>query len=181
MATVFSHPAIPVGIALALGRKAIPQPLLVAGMISTVIADIDCLGFAFGVPYESQWGHRGFTHSIAFALAIAIYWTWKHKSLEAKRWVAFAFTFVSAMSHPLIDALTDGGLGIAFFWPFSGERYFFPVTPIPVSPIGGGFFSAEGLRVFLSELTQLWLPALSLGGAGWALRRTISAKKAATK
>jgi membrane-bound metal-dependent hydrolase YbcI (DUF457 family) len=32
--------------------------------------------------------------------------------------------------------LTDGGLGIAVFAPFSSHRFFFPVQPIPVSPIG---------------------------------------------
>jgi inner membrane protein len=37
---------------------------------------------------------------------------------------------------PLLDMLTNGGLGIAVFSPFSRERFFFPVQPIPVSPIG---------------------------------------------
>src|ERR1700743_2469207 len=110
MASIFSHPAVPVGIALALGQKRIPKALLFAGIISSIAADIDTVGFAFGVPYESQWGHRGFTHSIVFALALAALWAWRSKELDAQRWVVFAYTLICAISHPVIDAMTDGGL-----------------------------------------------------------------------
>ena len=55
------------------------------------------------------------------------------------RVATFAFLFLCTMSHALLDALTDGGLGVAFFSPFSNERYFFPWTPIRVSR----FFSAR--------------------------------------
>nr|HRC76832.1 rhodanese-like domain-containing protein [Kouleothrix sp.] len=33
--------------------------------------------------------------------------------------------------HGVLDAMTDGGLGVAFFAPFSATRYFFPFRPIP--------------------------------------------------
>lgn len=171
MASIFSHPAVPVGLALALGTKRIPRPLLIAGIISSIAPDIDCLGFAFGVPYESQWGHRGFTHSIVFALVIAALWAWRSEEFKVKRWLVFGYTFVSALSHPLIDAMTDGGEGIAFFWPFSTARYFFPFNPIPVSPIGNSFFSARGLHVFGAELLTLWLPCLIVGGIVGLARR----------
>jgi inner membrane protein len=46
------------------------------------------------------------------------------------------YFFLSAASHGLLDALTDGGLGVAFFSPFEQTRYFFPVRPVAVSPIG---------------------------------------------
>ncbi len=48
------------------------------------------------------------------------------------------FLFVATISHGILDALTDGGLGVAFFAPFVNTRYFFPWTPIKVSPIGAG-------------------------------------------
>jgi inner membrane protein len=94
-----------------------------------------------------------------------------------KPWIVFAFIFVSALSHGLIDALTDGGHGIAFFWPFSAERYFFDAQPIPVSPIGPAFFSPYGLFVFLSEIGMIWLPCLLLGGAGLLARKFAEKKK----
>jgi inner membrane protein len=60
-----------------------------------------------------------------------------------------------------LDAMTDGGLGIALLSPFDNHRYFFPWTPIVVSPIGlRGFFSNWGLRVMISEITYVWAPLL---------------------
>ena len=163
--------------ALALGRRRVPKSLMEAGAIASVMADIDCLGFNVGIPYESQWGHRGFTHSIVMALAIGGLWAWRQREERVTRWGVFLFTFIAAMSHPLLDAMTDGGLGIAFFWPFSTERYFLPVNPIPVSPIGRGFASAAGLHVFLSELIIIWLPCMTVGGIGFAVRKYLLKEK----
>jgi inner membrane protein len=55
-------------------------------------------------------------------------------------------------SHPLLDTLTDGGLGCALLWPFDHTRYFAPWTPIPVSPIGLSFFSPYGMYAAGVEL-----------------------------
>jgi inner membrane protein len=53
---------------------------------------------------------------------------------------------------------------------FSAERYFFPVTPIEVSPIARGFFSERGLRVLVSEMLWVWIPTLTLVVASFELR-----------
>jgi inner membrane protein len=81
------------------------------------------------------------------------------------------FLFLAAVSHGVLDAFTNGGLGIAFFAPFSAERYFFPVTPIQVSPIGAAFFSERGLTVMASEVCWVWTPAALLTAAWLALHR----------
>ena len=71
-----------------------------------------------------------------------------------------AYFFLVTASHGVLDALTNGGLGVAFFAPFSGARYFFPFRPVEVSPIGlSSFFSEWGLAVIESELLWVWLPA----------------------
>jgi inner membrane protein len=62
-------------------------------------------------------------------------------------------------SHGILDALTRGGEGVAFFAPFDDTRYFFPWRPVRVSPIGLDFFGRAGLGVLASELLWLWLPA----------------------
>src|ERR1019366_3863980 len=41
-----------------------------------------------------------------------------------------------AVTHPLLDALTDGGSGVMLLFPFSEDRLFFPWRPIHVSPLG---------------------------------------------
>jgi len=72
-------------------------------------------------------------------------------------------TFVAVVSHPLLDMLTSGGLGVALYWPYSNERVFFDVRPIAVSPIGiANFFTVRGWRVIKSELLWVWLPSVIL-------------------
>lgn len=183
MATIFTHPAVPVAIAMAFGAKHIPRPLLWAGIIASVLPDFDCAAFAFGIPYESQFGHRGFTHSIVFAIAFAALWAWRNMEfkvdgVDTPRWKVFAYIFICTVSHPFFDAFTDGGLGVAYLWPFSTERYFFSVTPIPVSPIGGSFFKdVYALKVLLTEIKLIWLPCLLLGIAGLLLRKGVAKSK----
>lgn len=80
------------------------------------------------------------------------------------------FALITA-SHGVFDAMTDGGLGIAFFSPFDTTRYFFPWRPLRVSPIGPGFFSGRALVVLTSELRWIWLPSAVLALAAWAWRR----------
>ena len=118
------------------------------------------MGFSFGIPYADMLGHRGLTHSIFFAVllgALVAYLLADH--VGGVSLVTFTFLFLSTLSHGMLDALTNGGLGVAFFSPFENERYFFPWRPVVVSPIGlAGFFSETGLRVIWSELRWAWLP-----------------------
>ncbi|MBK8556219.1 MAG: metal-dependent hydrolase [Lewinellaceae bacterium] len=133
---------------------------------------MDVLGFHLASPYGSQWGHRGFTHSIVFALVfgslMAALFYRKH---PAFRNIAL-FLVLATVSHPLLDMLTNGGKGIALWWPFSLERIFFPWRPIQVSPLGAGaFFSRWGLRVLASELFWIGFPALFLVALSHFLRK----------
>jgi inner membrane protein len=74
-----------------------------------------------------------------------------------------ACIFAATASHGLLDGLTNGGLGVAFFAPFDSARYFFPLRPILVSPIGvGAFLSQRGLSVLLSEMTWVWPPSIAV-------------------
>src|SRR5262249_23496236 len=118
----------------------------------SLLPDGDAVGFSFGVAYRAPWGHRGATHSLAFAalLGLAIGLLARLSRVRGvRRGVTAALVLAS---HPLLDCLTNGGLGCALFWPFSLRRYFAPWHPIPVAPIGRAFFSAKGLSVALTEL-----------------------------
>jgi inner membrane protein len=76
--------------------------------------------------------------------------------------------------------LTNGGLGVAFFAPFDVTRYFFPVTPIAVSPIGiDAFFSARGLRVMANEALWIWLPSAAFAVVCLTARRLLHPGRAA--
>lgn len=161
MCTVITHPAVPIALSVLLPPETASPSLLIAGAVCSVVPDLDVIGFSFGVRYGDMLGHRGFTHSIFFAAALAAGATLTvfHGGYGGP-WVIFLFLFLSTLSHPILDALTNGGLGVGFFAPFSNKRYFFPRRPIKVSPIGiAGFFSRRGLEVLLSEMKWVWLPS----------------------
>ncbi|MES1982650.1 MAG: metal-dependent hydrolase [Pseudomonadota bacterium] len=163
MPTIFTHPAVPLAIGLGLGSGVISRRLLLAGVAASVIPDLDVLAFSFGVPYTSTFGHRGLSHSISFALLLALLGLLAHRALHARRLSAFVFVWVAAVSHGVLDSFTNGGRGIAFLWPWSDERFFAPVRMIEVSPIGADFFSARGITVLASEFAWVWLPCAAAG------------------
>jgi inner membrane protein len=73
------------------------------------------------------------------------------------RCAPFAYFFTATASHSVLDAMTNGGLGVAFFSPFSKDRYSLPWRPIRVSPISlHRFFSGRGYAVLQSELLWIW-------------------------
>ena len=172
MASVISHPAVPLAIAAALGTARVPPALTVAACVASVLPNVDSVGFALGVPYGHPLGHRGFTHSFVFALLAALACVPFSSRLGASRLAVFAVVFASAASHGVLDAMTTGGLGVAFFSPFSNERHFLPWRPILVSPIGvGSFLSERGFRVLRSELVWIWTPCAVLAALGLLFRK----------
>jgi len=78
---------------------------------------VDSLGFAAGVPYGHPFGHRGFTHSLFFATIVALLCIPFAKRFGVSPLLTFAFVFASISSHGFLDALTTGGLGVAFLAP----------------------------------------------------------------
>jgi inner membrane protein len=82
-----------------------------------------------------------------------------HRCLDARLGLLALYFVAITASHGVLDALTSGGPGVAFFAPFDSTRYFFPWRPIPVSPLASRFFSEWGWRVFSAELALIWLPA----------------------
>lgn len=176
MPTIISHIAVPLAIGLGLGKRRISEHLLCAGVAASVIPDADVIGFKFGIEYASQFGHRGFTHSIFFALFLGLLASFAHKKLDCSRLSAFLFVSLCAASHALLDALTDGGLGVALFWPYDNMRFFFPWTGIEVSAIGRGFFSMRSLSVLVSEFRWIWCPAIALGGLLYFFNRSAGYK-----
>ncbi|WGL61123.1 metal-dependent hydrolase [Pigmentibacter sp. JX0631] len=174
MASAFSHIAVPLALTMACGFKHIPKRLLVLGMLLSVIPDLDVLGFNYGIKYESQWGHRGFTHSVFLAFLIGLIAAFFSNYLTAKHLYVFLFAFVSMLSHGILDACTSGGLGVEFWWPFNESRYFFSFREIKVSPIGvKKFFSERGFIVLKSEFIYILLPCLFVGISALFIRKNL--------
>jgi inner membrane protein len=131
-----------------------------------------------------------FTHAAA---ALALGTAFADRETPARFWVLGAvcermrgerlrlwtYFFLAVASHGVLDAMTNGGLGVAFFAPFDDRRFFFPFHPILVSPVRPSrFFDARGLAVLQSELLWVWLPAAAFATGTWLLRRAAARMKA---
>jgi inner membrane protein len=167
MASAFSHAIV----ATAVGQAAPARwrgewRFWYLAILCSILPDIDVIGFRFGIHYGDLWGHRGLTHSLLFALGVGLWAACRFRSralTRAQRLGLAAFFIIVTASHGILDAMTNGGLGVAFFSPFSPRRYFFPWRPIQVSPIGvSTFFTEDGLQVLRSEIQWIWIPSLLL-------------------
>jgi len=157
--TIITHAVVPWFLGSASGPRAIPKRLVALCGVVAMLPDLDVLTFRLGIPYGSQFGHRGAAHSLVAAIVIGLLSTPLAHWLGTSRRRVFAAVTLSFASHPLLDTCTDGGHGVALLWPFTNHRYFAAFAPIEVSPIGMRFFSARGLEVMLSEMMWVWLPA----------------------
>lgn len=172
MATPLSHLAVPLALSAALGGDRVSSGLLALALAASLLPDIDALGLWLGVPYAHAFGHRGFTHSLPFAALLAAATTPLAPAVGADRALTFLLLFVGAASHGLLDAMTNGGLGVALFSPFSQRRMFLPWRVIEVSPLRpSALFSRRGLDVLRSELRWVWVPCMLAALAAIALRR----------
>jgi inner membrane protein len=177
VASAISHTIAALALGACFYRPEIPKRTWALGAGLAVLPDVDVIGFGFGIHYEDLLGHRGLTHSLCFAALVAgtLVMTGYRNGTPGMRPAAlFLFLFLAMASHGILDAMTDGGLGVAFFSPFSNTRYFFPWRPIHVSPIGlARLFSARGLAVLRSEVGWIWLPSALLAGGAIVARRSL--------
>lgn len=151
-----------VAIGLAAGRLFVAEPAttraLARAMLGfsalSLLPDADVIAFALGVPYGAPFGHRGASHSLVAALSCGLVAWWAASRARSSSPPLRLGIFVALVvaTHGLLDAMTDGGRGVALLFPFSAERLFLPWRPIPVAPIGARLLSPRGLSVLAFEL-----------------------------
>ena len=158
MASAITHFVVGAGLALActesgalrgmLPRWAIP---VTAGLFA-VAPDLDTwVMMALDIPRGSLFSHRGVFHSPFFLALLAL----GIAALCARGNAIFALAALwagGAITHPLMDMLTDGGSGVMLLFPFSTGRYFFPWRPIRVSPLTIARFFDRAGEILWSEL-----------------------------
>jgi inner membrane protein len=179
MASAITH--FVVGAALALPaiesgaiRRLLPRwAILVSSGLMAEAPDLDLpLMRAFDI--RGFLGHRGFFHSpfflILFSTLLAVIVAQRH-GRRVTAWIAMMWA-ACALTHPLLDALTDNGSGISLLFPFSKARLFLPWRPIHVSQLGSvGFFQGSSyVGIFQSEL-PFWIVAIAIGGCGLVVRK----------
>ena len=144
----------------------LPRRFWWLALFCAIIPDVDVLGLHYGINYADVWGHRGMTHSFSFAFLLSlavVFSAFRQIQFKTLRIRLIIFFFLVASSHGILDALTNGGLGVAFFAPFDNSRYFFSYQPIQVSPISiSAFIEGRAWYVLRSELVWVGLPCLIL-------------------
>ena len=175
MATIFTHPVVALAAMPWFRDVKNSRTTLFVGMLLTILPDLDVIGFRLGIPYDHFWGHRGFTHSLFFAVCLgALVALLMSRSLTIKTILLWLYFSLCTASHGFLDAFTNGGLGVAFFSPFAEARHFFSVNPIEVSTLSiTRFFQGQGQAVLKSELLWIWLPCLAVMMSGLLLMKVI--------
>lgn len=175
MASAFGHALVAVTIGKTYSKEITNWKFWLLGIVCSILPDADVISFKFGIPYESFWGHRGFSHSLVFALILGILITlifYKKHFFSKKGLLYISFFTLCTASHSVLDAMTNGGLGVAFFSPFDTSRYFFSWRPIKVSPIGiERFFGERGKLVILSELVWIGIPCVTYIIGAWVMKK----------
>ena len=153
MPTIITHSLVGIAAGKAFAPRKMPRLFWDLTIVCAIFADIDVIFFRFGIPYDHFLGHRGFFHSPFFALLLAMAVVLIFYRTSRRWWAYLAYFFFVTAINGMLDAFTNGGLGVAFLAPFSNKRYFFPWRPLVVSPIGAKwFFTKWGMRAMMSDV-----------------------------
>lgn len=172
MPTVITHSLVGIAAGMAFAPPKMPRRFWDLAIICAIFPDIDVIFFRFGIDYGHFLGHRGFFHSPFFAFLLAMTVVLIFYRTEKRWWAYLIFFFFVTATNGILDAFTNGGLGVAFLAPFSNKRYFFPWRPIAVSPIGAKwFFTKWGMKALMSDVIWVWIPAFAVVVVSRLVRR----------
>lgn len=155
-------------LAAAIGPQRIGWRLALAGAVCGVLPDADVLVPLLGLDsLDGTYGHRGFTHSLGFALLMGALGACLagRRALRPRGLVAVYLALCTA-SHPVLDGLVDSGFCNAWLWPLDGTRHCLAWRPVPLEGV-----PQFGLQRLQQELLWIGLPLALLGASGVGLRR----------
>jgi hypothetical protein len=109
MASAIAHPFIALALTPWFRRSGITPHIGCLGALCTIFPDVDVVGFHLGIPYDSLLGHRGMTHSVAFAAALAAVLTLGLRRVTPGVPVGPVFLFLALVDHAL--PVRPGGAG----------------------------------------------------------------------
>ncbi len=166
--TAITHSLIGLSASFSFDTRKKSIKFLFLSMACSILPDADIIGYYWlYTPSYHFFGHRGFFHSPFFAALLSVFIVclfFRTDAIFSKPWWKLVlYFFILTASHGLLDAFTNGGNGIALLSPITNDRYFFPWTPIEVSPLGiRALVSRRGIEVLTSELLWVWAPVLLL-------------------
>lgn len=168
MAT-YLHFAPAVAMAAAIGTRTVGWRLTLSGMVCAVLPDADLVlvWLRFDI-YSGVYGHRGFSHSLGFALLLGLIgscWPTGTKPSGPRRALVGCYLALCTASHPMLDSLLDVGICSAWLWPLDGARMCLGWRPIPMKGIG-----LFGWQRLMLELQWIGPALLLLANTGMAVR-----------
>jgi membrane-bound metal-dependent hydrolase YbcI (DUF457 family) len=151
----FAHGLVGAGVVAALH----PRPTrwrcapLVFGALLANCADLD---FALVLLTHDKSYHRGFTHSLAFALALCVTLLALFGRARLREALAYGLSYAS---HSILDySTTKLGGGVELLWPFSAERLGLGI--VGLSELPSRMPRADVLKAALLEIL-LFAPLLA--------------------
>ena len=176
MPSIFAHAVAGAALGSAFTPHRAPRHVWIAAAICAALPDIDALGRPFGnLRYEAAFGgHRGFTHSVVFAVLLGAFVAWRcfrESSWQRVRLPLWAIFALATATHGVLDALSTIGNGVAFWAPFSWTHYEFLWRPL--GEIGPGPRGLERvLALVANELLWVGLPAIIVVAIARLIRRS---------
>jgi inner membrane protein len=167
VATIYSHAVVGAGLARLYAARPMPWAYWGLAVILPTLPDLDVFSMA---AYGDPLGHRGITHSLLFALLLGTAAAGVTFSSFRTRWWSLAILlFVIIASHGVLDAMTRGGEGIPFCWPFGGR--YGNWGPLPLSDIAFDLPDPRHSLAVRAELAWVWLPTIVVVGSTMLYRR----------
>ena len=116
-----SHSLFGAGLVAAVLPRAARPRYWVPLVLGAVLANAADLDFLLVFAFRSRAWHRGFTHSLAFALVVFLCFLLALGRRRAREAVAYGLAYAS---HVLLDfATTRETRGLELLWPFSADRF----------------------------------------------------------
>jgi inner membrane protein len=125
-------------VAEAVAGKKMGNKAAMWGAIAGTIPDLDVFLMQFYHPIDAALMHRGFSHSILFAVIMGPILGWLIHKLYKQRYDQKTWMwlfFLSIITHPMLDVFTN--YGTEFLWPFSTRLTFntvFVIDPLYTVP-----------------------------------------------
>lgn len=126
------------GVAEAVAGKKMGNKAVLWGAVAGTIPDLDVFLRFFYHPIDAALVHRGFSHSLLFALLMGpllgfVFFKLYKQKYELKTWIWLFF--LGIVTHPILDMFTN--YGTQFLWPFNFRITFnsvFVIDPLYTIP-----------------------------------------------
>lgn len=134
----------------------LPRRAKLAAIVAACAADLDFILAPFSQSPDDLLAHRGLLHAPLWSVVIGGI---IGAHLAGRR--GAVVVALAGVGHALLDALTWGGPGVAFFAPLSTVRFLLPLKLAPVVPLGlPEYLSALGLIAVATEVLFILVPTV---------------------